>query len=291
MSTHLSPSALFSPSTARIQLAQAKDWNYIDTWLTQRFGGKPAPPFERNPETLKALLALAAWNEAADEERDVVGKLERKVCKELKVEMENDPNARVLAGVEESLTLAGAKALETLGSLATALSVPTAPTSFALAIGLQSLTKTQQLLAQQVERVVTLQASLDNSLTSLKRMIEDLHGPTYAAPPNIQKHTQDWQRGSKQLSAKLVEYKERLASMPKFEVGVTIEEVEQRERELTDIRGKVKEVEGRVNAYEGLPPEKEAAIREVEKVRKELRREIRRRDRLFEGLVEDGERG
>merc|ERR1711939_855085 len=58
--SHLSPSAIFSPSVARQQQAAAKDWNYIDNWLSSKFNGKTPPPFERNNDTLKALLALAA---------------------------------------------------------------------------------------------------------------------------------------------------------------------------------------------------------------------------------------
>ena len=89
---HQSNAAIFSPSVARAAASTAKDWSYVDDWLRRKYaassssssassisGGAKAtakrsswttvPQFERNPETLKALLALAAANEAADETR------------------------------------------------------------------------------------------------------------------------------------------------------------------------------------------------------------------------------
>src|SRR5579862_8401240 len=87
MASQWSPGAIFSPSQARQQQAQAKDWNYIDTWLSAKYSSKSAPPFERNNETLKALLALASWNEGVDEERTLVAKVEAKALEELKSEV------------------------------------------------------------------------------------------------------------------------------------------------------------------------------------------------------------
>ena len=80
---HQSNAAIFSPSVARAAASTAKDWSFVDDWLHRKYaassasgggGGKTAakrsswttvPQFERNPETLKALLALAAANEAS----------------------------------------------------------------------------------------------------------------------------------------------------------------------------------------------------------------------------------
>jgi HAUS augmin-like complex subunit 1 len=95
MASQFPPGAIFSPSQARQQLAQAKDWNYVDTWLSTHYSGRPAPPFERNPETLKALLALAAHNEAADEERDLLQKLESKALQQLQTEVRHRRNVPI----------------------------------------------------------------------------------------------------------------------------------------------------------------------------------------------------
>ncbi|CAK7209067.1 hypothetical protein SCUCBS95973_000325 [Sporothrix curviconia] len=70
---HIPPSAaIFSPSIARLASSATKDWNYVDSWLAAKFPSRSPPPFERNPETLRVLVALAASNETADEDRALV---------------------------------------------------------------------------------------------------------------------------------------------------------------------------------------------------------------------------
>lgn len=73
----------FSPSKARQQRAQAKDWEYVQSWLEKKFAPKPIPSFERNDETLKALLELASFNDAADEERALISDVHESALKEL----------------------------------------------------------------------------------------------------------------------------------------------------------------------------------------------------------------
>lgn len=80
-----SSEVVFSPSKARRQLAEAKDWQYIDTWLSAKYENQQMPPFERNSDTLKALLALAARNEAADEEAHLLTELELQALEELEL--------------------------------------------------------------------------------------------------------------------------------------------------------------------------------------------------------------
>lgn len=75
--------ALFSPSKARQQQAQAKDWVFVESWLSRKYYPKPVPTFERNEETLQALMTLVAFNERADEERELLEKVERQALKEL----------------------------------------------------------------------------------------------------------------------------------------------------------------------------------------------------------------
>jgi HAUS augmin-like complex subunit 1 len=79
----LLPSAFFSPSKAKQQRAQAQDWQHVDTWLASKFQGRSIPQFERNEDTLKALLALVAANEKADEERDLLWNVQKEALSEL----------------------------------------------------------------------------------------------------------------------------------------------------------------------------------------------------------------
>lgn len=83
LSPHFSLS--FSPSKARAQRAQAADWHHVDTWLSSKFQGRSVPAFERNEDTLKALLALVAANEKADEEREILWAVEKKGLNEAEV--------------------------------------------------------------------------------------------------------------------------------------------------------------------------------------------------------------
>lgn len=69
---HVLPTALFSPSKAAAQRAQAQDWHAIDVWLSSKYQGRSVPTFERNEDTLKILLDLVAANERGDEERDIM---------------------------------------------------------------------------------------------------------------------------------------------------------------------------------------------------------------------------
>ncbi|KAL2268129.1 hypothetical protein VTJ83DRAFT_2975 [Remersonia thermophila] len=82
---HLAPNAaIFSPSVARAAASAAKDWSFVDSWLQRKFPGRGPPPFERNPDTLRALLALALANEAADEERALLARLESDTLNQLR---------------------------------------------------------------------------------------------------------------------------------------------------------------------------------------------------------------
>ena len=78
---------LFSPSKARQQQAAAKDWSYVDGWLARKYHPKPVPRFERNDDTLQALLALAAFNEKADEEEELVERVEKAALEEMETKV------------------------------------------------------------------------------------------------------------------------------------------------------------------------------------------------------------
>lgn len=119
-----SPAKVFSPSAARQQSQLAKDWSYVDQWLTARYHPQPVPSFERNPDTLKALLALAAANETADEERALEKKVKEKALTELKKrdeEIAAEGEESVLTSIEEHLTPDGTRALNSIALLSVAL--------------------------------------------------------------------------------------------------------------------------------------------------------------------------
>ena len=60
----------------------------------------------------------------------------------------------------------------------------------------------------------------------------------------------------------------------------------EQEAALGELRARVEELEGQVRRFRGLPMEKEAARREVRRLEAEAETVRRRRDGLFEGLVD-----
>lgn len=119
-----SPAKIFSPTAARQHTQSTKDWTYADQWLRTRYHPRPVPPFERTPDTLKALLALAAANEAADDERALAKKVKERTLEALQKRDKEAAEAgaeNVLAAVEEHLTAEGVRALNSLALLAVAV--------------------------------------------------------------------------------------------------------------------------------------------------------------------------
>lgn len=284
---HPSPSAIFSPSVARQQLAAAKDWNYVDSWLSTKFHGKTPPPFERNNDTLKALLALAALNESADEERELLAKVDAKALQELQAREEADPNGELLNSIEESLTREGQTSLEALSTLSVTLNQP-APDTDKLGRSIIDLQVTSYDLEQASDRISILEKHLDNELQNINNLIKDLKSDTYQAPSDLTKQTIDYQRKTKALASKLPELKDRVASLT-ASVGtlkITIQDVKAEEDKFKDLMATVKDLEAQVKSYHGLPQDTDLARLELEGVRVELRDLTRQRDHMFEGLVE-----
>lgn len=283
---HLSSSAIFSPSIARQQLAAAKDWNYIDAWLSSKFASK-TPPFERNPDTLKALLALAALNESADEERELLARFEAKALQDLQAKEEADPNSQLLKAIEEFLTREGQTALEALSNLSIALNHPTSDVE-KLGRKIIDLQVTVYDLEQASDRVSILEEHLNTELRKINKLVEELQSDGYQPPADLTKQTIDYQRKTKVLASKLPELREKVASLSAKDGAskVTIQDVKSEEEKFKELMATVKDLEAQVKSYHGLPQDTDLARLELESLRVELRDLSRQRDSMFEGLVE-----
>jgi len=284
---HLSPSAVFSPSLARQQLATAKDWNYIDGWLNTKFNGKSAPPFERNNDTLKALLALAALNEIADEDCELLSKVEAKSLQELQRKEASDADGEILKGLEGHLTREGHAGLDALSSAAVALKEPFAETE-RLAQKIIDLQVTSSNLEQASHRVAILESHLGKELEQITALVDELRGDAYRPSSELPKQTLDYQRKTKILAAKLPDLKSRIASLTAVVGGskLTIEDVKVEEEKFKELMAMVKQLEVEVKSFHGLPHDTDLARLEVEGLRVELKKLTRQRDGMFEGLVE-----
>ncbi len=284
---HLSPSAIFSPSVARQQLATSKDWNYIDGWLNTKFNGKSAPPFERNNDTLKALLALAALNENADEDCELLSKVEANSLQEMRRKEAADADGDILNALEEHLTREGHASLDALSSAGVALKQPFAETE-RLAQKIVDLQITAFNLEQASDRVAILHGHLSRELEQITALVEELRGDAYRPSPELPKQTLDYQRKTKVLAAKLPDLRNRIASLTAAAGGSKpmIQDVKVEEEKFKELIATVKELEAQVKSYHGLPHDTDLARLEVEGLRVELKKLSRQRDGMFEGLVE-----
>lgn len=285
---HLSPTAVFSPSIARQQLAAAKDWSYIDAWLSLKFAPRPVPPFERNGATLASLLALASLNQSADEERDMLFTVQTKAVHELAQRHQADPHGETLEALEDALTRDGRISLNALADMSVALHQPVADVE-RLAGKLLELQRREYDLQQASARVDLLQKHISREMARLDVLISDLKSGVYDVPADLSKQTLDYQRKTKVLAAKIPELRDRLASLTMAAGGTptpTLHDVNHEEDRFRELMEVVKSLETQVKSYHGLPHDTDLARLEVETLKAELRDLSRRRDNMFEGLVE-----
>ena len=275
---------LLSPSKARIQFVQAQEWAHVTTWIASKYHPSAPPPFERNEETLGALHALVAWNESADEEKDAYTQVEHDALGELDAAVSRDPDIEILAAVENNLTREGGISLDALASLSTALGGM--PTEREMASSIVQLKAAEIDTQQRAQRVGALQERLAWELASLQERLAEVRGQEFQSPVDVLQKTSGWTRSAKALSMKLTEYKEKLNSLDEgLAPAVDIPQMLEEERRVLKLQEKVKTLEGKLTAFQGLSPDWKLAKSEVDRVKRELASLERQRDTMFEGLV------
>ncbi|KAJ9256826.1 hypothetical protein DTO207G8_2429 [Paecilomyces variotii] len=281
-------SPLISPSKARQAAIQAKDWAYINSWLARQYAPNPVPPFERNEDTLKTLLALAAANDTADEEAALFHRAREEALQGLKAREKAEPPQKkeILDEIEDYLDEKGAKSLDDLAATTVALGTLGAED---VTHAIIELTTEEFDAAEQVRRVEDLQNYLEKELDSLRRQLEELKtNEAYETPPDILAQSAEWNRGTKILGTKAGEYQSRIASLERTvnARGPTIQQLMEEEQCVLRLKETVSTLEGRLKAFHCLPPDVDGAKLEYKRLERELNQLIRRRDRMFEGLVE-----
>ncbi|KAK4926562.1 hypothetical protein LTR49_006496 [Elasticomyces elasticus] len=270
-------SALFSPSKARAQQAQARDWASVDNWLSKQYA------FERNEETLQALLTLAALNEDADEHRGLVWKVQRAAL--------SAQTARCNDGDEHYRNLLGAMSnedRESLDAVAGTAAVLDVNSSAAMYSRLCELTVESFELSQQIDRADSQRAAIANEQARLEQLLKELNAPHFQAPDDVLEQTTEWIRNTKHLKAKLAEYDERLSvlrSVPSH--SPTGEEFARQSSDLEKLRDRMSALDTDLSAFGNLPSDPKVARFKLEGARKDLRDLVSRRDRLFENLAEN----
>ncbi len=280
--------AIFSPSVARIAVSTAKDWNYVDSWLAAKFHGRSPPAFERNQDTLKALLALAALNETADEERDLLARVEASAVQELAqsaAEDEAPSNVReeVLDALQDALSSEGQAALDAMAAAAVELGIAH-PEPEGLGCGMVELHGQALELEQAVARVGTLQRFLEAESRKAQALLRELEGESFRPAEHLAKQNLEMQRRTKAAAARLRERKDKMASVPS--PAITIGRVRNDEQDYLALLSQKRQLDDEIRSFQGLPPDKDLARPELEALRSELRSITQRRDAIFEGLVE-----
>lgn len=296
-----SDAAIFSPSVARLAASTAKDWAYIDTWLASKYKGRSPPSFERNPGTLKALLALAGLNETADENRDLVARVAADALQEVQAAddarklRESDGSGAILiefkeevfSALEHSLTKEGKASLDAMASAAVQLGMAL-PEPAQIGQAMVHLQMRNFDLEQAVARVGILQRYIDFEAARLADLHEEVAGNEYRPPADLARQNLDMQRRVKAMTKKLPEMKDKVASLARA-IGVpnpTIDQVRLEEESYLELLEVKRGLDKQINDFEGLPPDTEEARLQLDTMMRELRSITEHRDQIFENLVE-----
>lgn len=309
---HLAPdAAIFSPSVARLAASTAKDWSYVDGWLAAKYRGRSPPTFERNTDTLRALLALATLNENADENRDLVARVEADAARDLeaagaKPEAEaeaedengvhgNDRSpasldafkALCFASLEDGLTKEGRVSLDAMAAAVVGLSIAS-PEPAQLGQAMLDLQTRSFDLEQATARVGILQRYINSETARLDNLLEEVSADTFRPSADLARQNLEMQRKVKATTKKLSDLKDKVSSLARA-TGVpnpTIEQVRQEEQRYLELLEAKRTLDQQINEFDGLPPDTEQARQQLDALRKELRSINDRRDAVFEHLVE-----
>jgi HAUS augmin-like complex subunit 1 len=199
----------------------------------------------------------------------------------------NTLNNTLLTSLQTSLSTNGTTDLTTQAT--TAILLNTTPEATNLATSLLTLSTSLSVLNNQLAATCTLQSSLLSHQTTLHSELQDLQPPAFKSEKNLPQRTAEISRQTKLLKAKVAEYDERLRNTSSAEVPEKLlMDVEAAKENAEVLMQRVRDVEEKIEVYEGVPPEAREVRRVMVELRGELEGWVRRRDGLFEGLVGGG---
>ncbi|KAL4910766.1 hypothetical protein BDW74DRAFT_141822 [Aspergillus multicolor] len=249
-------SPLASPTKARQAAIQAKDWAYVNSWLNRQYAPNPIPKFEKNEDTLRTLLALAAANEAADEEATMLHHARQQTIEGFKAREKTEVKQKVglLDAVEHSLDEAGERDLDDLAETVAVLGA-LGTSTMDVGQSIIDLTREEFNTQDQMKKVESLQNYLTRELVTLRGQLEELKSnPAFEMPANLPALTTEWTRGTKLLNAKISEYQDRSAALERnSNKGATLEKVMWAEEEIGRMIDTVKSLEARIETFHNLP--------------------------------------
>ncbi|KAL4968034.1 uncharacterized protein BDV14DRAFT_7634 [Aspergillus stella-maris] len=282
-------SPLASPTKARQAAIQAKDWAYVNSWLSRHYAPNPIPKFERNEDTLRTLLALAGANEAAAEEAAMLHNAREKTIEGFKAreKTEEKQKVEILEEVEHCLDETGAGDLDDLAETAAILgSLGTRTRDVGQSI--INLTREEFETQEQIGRVERLHKYLQGELISLREKLDELNSnPAFETPANLPTLTSEWNRGTKLLSAKVDEYQDRSKALERnSNKGATLDKVMLKEEEVSRMIESVQALDARIRTFHDLPKDVYGARAKYQELERELNQLAHERNAMFEKLVE-----
>ncbi|KAJ5871486.1 uncharacterized protein N7529_003839 [Penicillium soppii] len=288
-------SPLISPAKARQAAIQTKDWAYVNSWLNRKYAPKPVPKFERNEDTLRVLLTLAAANDTADDEATLQQRAREEAIQAYKTREEferKDPHEQqknqLLDEVEMSLDDKGQRDLEDLADSAAALGNTLNPNPGDLGQSIVELTVEEFEAQEQIAKVETLHRYLQQESARLQIELQGLKSDVaYEIPSDTQRLASEWARGTKTLAIKVAEYQDRITSLERVQPqGPTIEELVAEEENVIKMRETVKSLQGRLRAFQNFPSDASGARAKYKELESELDQLTQQRDSMVDSLVE-----
>ncbi|PHH67721.1 hypothetical protein CDD82_1177 [Ophiocordyceps australis] len=275
------PTAIFSPSVARIAASTARDWAYIDLWLTSKLTscGNSMPSFERNKDTLQILQALAAANETVDEDNTLLARTDATVLDGLADAgsyAASFTKDAIVEAIHGQLSHQAHLAVDCVASLALQAATPFAePQKLGRAmmslestlVDMQHMSSRADLLHLHVQRSADQAKQLLDSLDSLARK-----SPSYAAKQNL-----DMQRQTKLMAAQLASH-----STPdtwlEWRHATSIDDVGCHQRVCIDLMTRGNELSAQLTALEGFVGCVDDARNSVQVLQRQLHDTLLRRN-------------
>lgn len=281
-------SPLLSPTKARQDAAEAKDWADVSSWLATKYSPQPVPRFERNGEILRALLELIAVNEAADREVGLIQRAEEEELRRVEEAYRSDvgPCRDMLGALEVSLNERGANALNDLAETSLLLGT-LSPDPGVMGERIVELSKEKFEREEQFRRISGLQDQLEHEMETMKTNAEKIRSQVdEVAQEDMQQRTAQLNRETKQFTIKKAEYSERIAALERYTIeSPNLSDLKIQEDLVRKAQARVKVLERQIAAFHSLPPDLEAAREEYQRAVGELQDLRRRRDGSFEVMV------
>ncbi|OAR03102.1 hypothetical protein LLEC1_03449 [Akanthomyces lecanii] len=291
------PASMFSPSVARMAATQVKDWLFVDSWLAAQFPGRQPPPFERNADTLRALLALITFTDTTSEEAHLIVRVDRDALSELPL---NVGSARVTAPatpsamrhsllhiVEQELPKEGRIALDSMSSMAlsTQVSLPEPEQLGAAVIDTQSAIFEAEQMASRAE---SLGRNIHSEIVHANNVLKTMQAEVCSVTEGLGKRDLELQRTVEAMTAQVPEFERRVALLKSSAAlsDFTVHDILREEDDFIALLENKKELENRISVFRGLPSNPDLAREELNAYRRELQSITSQRDVVFRGLVE-----